>query len=215
MRYLKLNLLSHYGFEFYCTLSVVEVYGVDAVERMLEDLISAENKIVYEEGTGEQKLPSQSEFSYVDDFDQELNMEIESGTSVGNSNVRREVLKNKVPDPVEEIRHQQVGRMPGDTVLKILMQKVRSLDLSLSVLERYSEEVNYRYGNIFKEFDKDLGEKDSVLEKITSDIKNLFDSQEIIVCDFSTLLVFPFTIFFYSSWSLLAQNCHFVNSLAG
>uniref|UniRef100_A0A2C9U2J0 SUN domain-containing protein n=1 Tax=Manihot esculenta TaxID=3983 RepID=A0A2C9U2J0_MANES len=215
VRYLKLNLLSHYGFEFYCTLSVVEVYGVDAVERMLEDLISAENKIVYEEGTGEQKLPSQSEFSYVDDFDQELNMEIESGTSVGNSNVRREVLKNKVPDPVEEIRHQQVGRMPGDTVLKILMQKVRSLDLSLSVLERYSEEVNYRYGNIFKEFDKDLGEKDSVLEKITSDIKNIFDSQEIIVCDFSTLLVFLFTIFFYSNWSLLAQNCHFVNSLAG
>ncbi|KAG8633519.1 SUN domain-containing protein 4 isoform X2 [Manihot esculenta] len=188
VRYLKLNLLSHYGFEFYCTLSVVEVYGVDAVERMLEDLISAENKIVYEEGTGEQKLPSQSEFSYVDDFDQELNMEIESGTSVGNSNVRREVLKNKVPDPVEEIRHQQVGRMPGDTVLKILMQKVRSLDLSLSVLERYSEEVNYRYGNIFKEFDKDLGEKDSVLEKITSDIKNIFDSQEIIAKNVDDLL---------------------------
>ncbi|KAG0501757.1 hypothetical protein HPP92_001829 [Vanilla planifolia] len=43
-RYLKLNLLSHHGSEFYCTLSVVEVYGVDAVERMLEDLISVENK---------------------------------------------------------------------------------------------------------------------------------------------------------------------------
>ncbi|CAA0831566.1 Galactose-binding protein [Striga hermonthica] len=39
VRYLKLNLLSHHGSEFYCTLSVLEVYGVDAVEKMLEDLV--------------------------------------------------------------------------------------------------------------------------------------------------------------------------------
>ncbi|KAK9275600.1 hypothetical protein L1049_022867 [Liquidambar formosana] len=39
IRYLKLNLLSHYGSEFYCTLSVLEVYGVDAIKQMLEDLI--------------------------------------------------------------------------------------------------------------------------------------------------------------------------------
>ncbi|KAJ9166923.1 hypothetical protein P3X46_021612 [Hevea brasiliensis] len=189
VRYLKLNLLSHYGSEFYCTLSVVEVYGVDAVERMLEDLISAENKVVYEEGTGERKvLPSQSEFSYVDDCDQELRIDVESGTSVGNSNIRREVPKNKVPDPVEEVHHQQVGRMPGDTVLKILMQKVHFLDLSLSVLERYLEEVNYRYGNIFKEYDKDLGEKDMVLEKIIPDIQNLLGSQEVIAKEVDDLL---------------------------
>ncbi|CAA2989346.1 Hypothetical predicted protein [Olea europaea subsp. europaea] len=31
MRYLKLNLLSHYGSEFYCTLSVLEVHGMDAI----------------------------------------------------------------------------------------------------------------------------------------------------------------------------------------
>ncbi|XWS38211.1 hypothetical protein CRYUN_Cryun19dG0111100 [Craigia yunnanensis] len=30
---------NHYGSEFYRTLSVVEVYGVDAIERMLEDLV--------------------------------------------------------------------------------------------------------------------------------------------------------------------------------
>ncbi|KAJ9145883.1 hypothetical protein P3X46_028211 [Hevea brasiliensis] len=189
VRYLKLSLLSHYGTEFYCTLSVVEVYGVDAVERMLEDLISVENKIIYDEGTGEPKpLPSLSESSRVDDFDQELRMGIESGTSVENSNMKHEVTKNKLPDRVEEIHHQQVGRMPGDTVLKILMQKVHSLDLSLSVLERYLEEVNYRYGNIFKEFDKDLGEKDTLLEKIISDIKNLLDSQEVIAKEVDNLL---------------------------
>ncbi|KAI4326118.1 hypothetical protein MLD38_031462 [Melastoma candidum] len=39
VRYLKVELLSHYGTEFYCTLSIFEVYGVDAVEKMLEDLI--------------------------------------------------------------------------------------------------------------------------------------------------------------------------------
>jgi hypothetical protein len=49
------------------------------------------------------------------------------------------------------------------------MQKVRSLDLSLSILERYLEEVNSKYGNIFKEIDKDLGEKDVLFEKIRSD----------------------------------------------
>jgi hypothetical protein len=59
--------------------------------------------------------------------------------------------------------------MPGDSVLKILMQKVRSLDLSLSILERYLEEVNSKYDNIFKEIDKDLGEKDVLFEKIRSD----------------------------------------------
>ncbi|KAL9374795.1 hypothetical protein Peur_031674 [Populus x canadensis] len=59
--------------------------------------------------------------------------------------------------------------MPGHSVLKILMQKVRSLDLSLSILERYLEEVNSKYGNIFKEIDKDLGEKDVLFEKIRSD----------------------------------------------
>ena len=59
--------------------------------------------------------------------------------------------------------------MPRNSVLKILMQKVRSLDLSLSIFERYREEVNSKYGNIFKEIDKDLGEKDVLFEKIRSD----------------------------------------------
>ncbi|XP_048227160.1 SUN domain-containing protein 4 [Ricinus communis] len=190
VRYLKLNLLSHYGSEFYCTLSIVEVLGVDAVERMLEDLISVQNNVfVPKEETGDQKqLSSQTESTQVDDCDQELCMEMGSSSSVENSNVKHEVPKNKVPDPVDEIRQQQGGRMPGDSVLKILMQKVRSLDLSLSVLERYLEELNYRYGNIFKGFDKDLVEKDTLLEKVRSDIKNLYDSKELMAKDVEDLL---------------------------
>ncbi|XP_050219759.1 SUN domain-containing protein 4-like [Mercurialis annua] len=190
VRYLRLNLLSHYGSEFYCTLSIIEVYGVDAVERMLEDLISLQdNLFVAKEETDDQKqLSSQSESTQVDDGDLELGLETGSGFSAENSNVRNEVPKNKVTDPVDEIRQQQGARMPGDTVLKILMQKVRSLDISLSVLERYLEELNFKYGNIFKDFDKDLGEKDKLLEKIRSDIKNLIGSKDLMAKDVEDLL---------------------------
>lgn len=166
-RYLKLNLLSHYGSEFYCTLSFVEVYGVDAVERMLEDLISAQDKKVYvpEEVTGDQKeIPTQPE-------------------PTEGVNPDQDIIETRVPDPVEEMRYPQVGRMPGDTVLKILMQKVRSLDLNLSVLERYLEELISSYGNIFKEINKVIGDKDIILEKIREDARNLLDSQEVIVCE--------------------------------
>lgn len=185
VRYLRLNLLNHYGSEFYCTLSVIEIYGVDTVEQMLEDMISSQDNLFgYEVGAGEQKPPSsQSESTQDDDIYTDLYSDMED-TSVENSNAKNEVVRNKVPDPVEEVRHQQVGRMPGDSVLKILMQKVRSLDLSLSILERYLEEVNSKYGNIFKEIDKDLGEKDVLLEKIRSDVKSLDSSQEVIVCGF-------------------------------
>jgi hypothetical protein len=177
-RYLKLNLLSHYGSEFYCTLSFVEVYGVDAVERMLEDLISAQDEKLSlpEEVTGDHKeIPTQPEPTKSVNPDQNI---IENG-----SNYAQEVVKTRVPNPVEEMRYPQVGRMPGDTVLKILMQKVRSLDLNLSVLERYLGELISSYGNIFKELNKDIGEKDIILEKIREDTRNLLDSQEIIVCE--------------------------------
>ncbi|KAJ6696942.1 hypothetical protein OIU85_003316 [Salix viminalis] len=197
VRYLRLNLLNHYGSEFYCTLSVIEIYGVDAVEQMLEDMISSQDNLFgYEVGAGEQKPPSsQSESTQDDDIYTDLYSDMED-TSVENSNAKNEVVRNKVPDPAEEVRHQQVGRMPGDSVLKILMQKVRSLDLSLSILERYLEEVNSKYGNIFKEIDKDLGEKDVLLEKIRSDVKSLDSSQEVIAKDVNDLI----------SWKSLAST---------
>ncbi|MBA0827350.1 hypothetical protein Goarm_012135, partial [Gossypium armourianum] len=182
VRYLKLNLLSHYGSEFYCTLSVIEVYGVDAVEKMLEDLISAQdNPFGPEDGVRDQKQPaSQMESTQRDDINQNSHKEMGSEPPVDQLNVQFDITSNVVPNPIEEIRHQQVGRVPGDSVLKILMQKVRALDLNLSVLERYLEDLNYKYGNIFKEFDKDIGEKDKVLEKIKSNVKDLTESQNII-----------------------------------
>ncbi|KAJ1409684.1 SUN domain [Sesbania bispinosa] len=188
VRYLKLNLQSHYGSEFYCTLSVVEVYGVDAVERMLEDLIyTQDNLFASGEGNDDKRTvsphldPAESEHVHQNTFGG-----INSETSSDISSANHETVNKNVPDPAEEIR-QQVGRMPGDTVLKILMQKVRSLDLNLFVLERYMEDLNSRYVNIFKEYNKDIGGKDILLQKIKEDIRNLIDQQDVITKDASDL----------------------------
>ncbi|KAK8660927.1 hypothetical protein V6N13_051833 [Hibiscus sabdariffa] len=144
VRYLKLNLLNCYGSEFYCTLSVIELYGVNAVERMMEELIYVQdNLFAHEDGVWEHKqTTSQPESTHRDGIHQSSHKEMGSKTSVENSNVQFDALSNVVLGPVEEIRHQQVGRVPGDNVLKILMQKIRALDLSLSVLERYLEEIS-------------------------------------------------------------------------
>ncbi|KAF4381091.1 hypothetical protein F8388_012013 [Cannabis sativa] len=189
VRYLKVNLLSHYGSEFYCTLSTIEVYGVDAVERMLEDLISAQGTKSMSEGAkGDQKpVSSQPEPLEGHDTNQKTAKETGSQTTTGSSIENLEISKNDVPDPIEEVRHQQVGRMPGDTVLKILMQKVRSLDVNLSVLERYLEELTSKYGNFFKEIDKDIGEKDILLEKIRTEITNLLENHRTLAIEVDDL----------------------------
>ena len=183
VRYLKLNLQSHYGSEFYCTLSVVEVYGVDAVERMLEDLIyTQDNLFASGEGNGDKRTvsphPNPAESG---DVQQNTSGGIHSDPASDISSASHETVNSNVPDPVEEIR-QQVGRMPGDTVLKILMQKVRSLDLNLSVLERYLEDLNSRYVNIFREYKKEIGEKDILLQKMKEEIKNLLERLDVMVC---------------------------------
>ncbi|XP_061337415.1 SUN domain-containing protein 4 [Gastrolobium bilobum] len=171
VRYLKLNLQSHYGSEFYCTLSIVEVYGVDAIERMLEDLIyTHDSPFASGEGNGEKRAVSPHPSSAEDD------------------EIRKNTPRGINLDPASEISSEnQVGRMPGDTVLKILMQKVRYLDLNLSVLEQYMEELNSRYVIIFKEYSKDIGEKDILLQKIKGDIRSFLDQQDVIMKDVSDL----------------------------
>nr|GMD19458.1 SUN domain-containing protein 4-like isoform X1 [Ipomoea batatas]GME19596.1 SUN domain-containing protein 4-like isoform X1 [Ipomoea batatas] len=181
VRYMKLNLLNHYGSEFYCTLSVLEVYGVDAVEKMLEDLISVpEKKFASDQRNSEQK-PMTTQHSLAEDgHNSETDLELE------HSDVKHEVMTASVPD--EEIHHLQVNRMPGDSVLTILMKKVQSLDINLSVLERYLEELNSRYGKIFTEFDKEILDKDSLFEKITSDIKSLSKSRDVMSKEVNDLI---------------------------
>ena len=180
VRYLKLNLLSHYGSGFYCTLSVVEVYGVDAVEKMLEDLVSVSADKVSSE---QKSVPTKQVVTEGDQY-HDIAEEVESKQPLENSDVKQEGALMDKPDPTEDTRHQQVSRMPGDSVLKILMQKVRSLDVNLSVLERFLEELTSRYGNILKDIDKEIGEKDVLMEKVRADIRSLFDHKESMVRSF-------------------------------
>ncbi|KAK7334445.1 hypothetical protein VNO80_26202 [Phaseolus coccineus] len=191
VRYLKLNLQSHYGSEFYCTLSIVEVYGVDAIERMLEDLIYAQDKpFVSGEGNGEKRVASSLLANAADAGDVQQNtirgINSDPTSEISSENKEAVIVNGNVPDPVEEIR-QQVGRMPGDTVLKILMQKVRYLDLNLSVLEQYMEDLNSRYVSIFKEYGKDMGEKGLLLEKIKEEIRGFLEKQDVMMKEVSDL----------------------------
>ncbi|KAI3874861.1 hypothetical protein MKW98_019434 [Papaver atlanticum] len=185
VRYIKFNLLNHYGSEFYCTLSAVGVYGMDAVEQMVEDLISVnDNHLGSEEvivgPAPTPPLPEEPAQGDGWDFDNESVSE--------RANSRPDVLKSNGRNPVPDDKPQQVGRMTGDTALKILLQKVRSMDLSLSVLERYLEELNSRYGNIFKELDDEIAAKDVLLDKYGEDIKNLADSKEVMAKNVADLI---------------------------
>ncbi|MCL7037635.1 hypothetical protein MKW94_006782 [Papaver nudicaule] len=187
VRYLKFNLLNHYGSEFYCTLSAVGVYGMDAVEQMVEDLVSAhDNHHLFgseEVIMGPAPTPPQPEEpSQGDgwDFDNEPVAE--------KPKLRPDVPKSNGRNPVPDDKPQQVGRMTGDTALKILLQKVRSMDLSLSVLERYLEELNSRYGIIFKELDDEIAAKDVLLDKYREDMKNLAESKEVMAKNVADLI---------------------------
>ncbi|KAL2335819.1 hypothetical protein Fmac_010265 [Flemingia macrophylla] len=183
VRYLKLNLQSHYGSEFYCTLSIFEVYGVDVIERMLEDLINAQDKTFASgEGNGEKRVASSHSNSAEAD-DRGINYD--PASEISSENQEAINANTNTPDPVDEIH--QVGRMPGDTVLKILMQKVQYLDLNLSVLEQYMEELNSRYVNIFKKYSKDMGEKDLFIEKIKEEIRSFLERQDVMMKEVSYL----------------------------
>ncbi|KAI3996596.1 hypothetical protein MKX01_009428 [Papaver californicum] len=179
VRYLKFNLLNHYGSGFYCTLSAVGVYGMDAVEQMVEDLISVHDEV----SLGQAPItPQPNEPVQGDDWD------FDDEFAPQSANLQHQVSKNNARNSVPDDQPQQVGRMTGDTALKILLQKVRSMDLGLSVLERYLEELNFRYGKIFKELDDEITAKDVLLYKYRVDIKKLLDSKEIMAKNAADLI---------------------------
>ncbi|KAF3786517.1 SUN domain-containing protein 2 [Nymphaea thermarum] len=149
VRYLKLNLLSHYGSEFYFTLSSVKVYGVDAVERLLEDLIPVpEESSVPVSSANPAEIPHMANEGEIVQVPS-VQPKADNISKTDALNEKNDVSRDAIPDPVKEIRQQPSGRIPSDTVLKILMQKVRSLELNLSVLEDYLQEVNRRRRNAY------------------------------------------------------------------
>ena len=83
----------------------------------------------------------------------------------------------------KEVKQQLSGRIPSDAVSKILMQKVRSMELSLSVLEEYVEELNRRYGDILPDLHKELSQNGLLLEdKIRS--QRSYGMEGIEVCEY-------------------------------
>lgn len=189
-RYLKLRFLSHHGSEFFCTLSTVEVYGVDAIERMLEDLIAVgEHGLRKMDLSGEPAsihtigatpLPDVKGLNSIDELNLLLDgKEPHRGLQDKETDFKEDASKANSPGPTIEIIQQQGGRMAGDTVLKILMQKVRSLELNLSVLERYLEELTFRYGDLFSDLDKELAENTLYLHQIRTELNHLQEHKKL------------------------------------
>lgn len=199
VRYLKLNLLSHYGSEFYCTLSLVGVYGDDAIEQMLEDLI------VKSEESASAKLPkpnitvtpSAKPGSGVNDkkVDGEAKPVVElSGKSKGVEGVddgkkpstdipKVQVTVSNIPDPIinptVKVRQQSSGRIHGDAVLKILMQKVRSLETNLAALEEYIKRLNNGQTEVLPDLEKKIVDYKKLLEKSRTEIKDILEWKKI------------------------------------
>lgn len=167
-RYMRLNLVSHYGSEYYCTLSYIEVYGVDAVEKMLEDLIVVSHE--KDDAVSLRSEPSSSER----DEAAHSTVDVPIKGMDGNES-KNDGSKGSLPHPLKEVKQQLSGRMPSDAVLKILMQKVSSLELSLSVLEEYLKELNRRYGYMLPDIHKELSQNALLLEKTKLEVEDLME----------------------------------------
>jgi len=184
VRYLKLNLLSHYGSEFYCTLSVVEVYGINAIERMLKDLIVASVGSIPDKPPADNISDTPSLKSEDGQNDKKVDTKNDTVAAQISSNdttrehdaegVKTTMTVNLIPDPVLELRQQLNGRVAGDTVLKILMKKVRSVEVNLSALEDYLKELNRRQGAKIPDLEKELSRLSESLGQSKSEIKDLW-----------------------------------------
>lgn len=194
VRYLKLKLISHYGSEFYCTLSVLEVYGVDAIEQMLEDLIVTSeepkpDKLSVPNSTSDNPLQSESSISDKKGSTVQKDVKADVKKTDGASDVQKTTVDvtvgpvtiTRVPDPATITRQKPSGGVPGNNVLKILMQKVKALEQNLSVLEEYIKELNRREGAILPEHDQELKRISLLLETSQSDIQDLISWKKVTV----------------------------------
>uniref|UniRef100_A0A1J3K9E7 Uncharacterized protein slp1 n=1 Tax=Noccaea caerulescens TaxID=107243 RepID=A0A1J3K9E7_NOCCA len=164
LRYLKLNLMSHYGSEFYCTLSVVEVFGIDALEQMLEDLF-----------VGSETLPSKPAML-------ELNHEVKTADENQDLEVKKNnrtdqigkdtVSQNKKDDVVKTITvmgEKKYEAREKHNVLKLLMQKVKLIEMNLSVLEDSVKEMNEKQPEVSLEMKRTL----MLVEKSKAEIREI------------------------------------------
>jgi len=215
VRYLKLTLLSHYGSEFYCTLSVVEVYGINAIERMLKDLIVASvgsipDKPPVDTNSDTPSLKSEDgqndkNGKKVDTKNDTVAAEVSSNDTTREYDAEAAKMTTTAKlntDPVLELRQQLNGRVAGDTVLKILMKKVRSVEVNLSALEDYLKELNRRQGAKIPDLEKQLSRLSESLGQSKSQIRDLWHWNTNLVgnpmpqCLFHSSLNFSSCLFF-------------------
>ncbi|XP_059276382.1 SUN domain-containing protein 5-like isoform X1 [Lycium ferocissimum] len=185
LRYLKLTLLTHYGSEFYCTISFVEVYGIDAIEQMLEDLIVSSPEPSPEKTENLNKTAMLSMIpdskGVVQNVVEPANEGIGSfdeGEGLTLDAAKKEQTITTGPEFIKKHRKQSNGRTHGDAVLKILLQKVRALELNLSVLEQYIKELSKRQGDILPELDNEISQVSELLEQSKLEIKDLLKWKE-------------------------------------
>ncbi|KAL3652816.1 hypothetical protein CASFOL_002497 [Castilleja foliolosa] len=179
VRYLKLKLLSHYGSEFYCTLSVVEVYGVDAIEQMLEDLIVTSPEASTNSTTVPVLLPEAGpNKTETDDVGHGLVEPVSKG--VDEDLPKRPSATSNVAEPMPKAKQHPNSRLHADAALKVVLQKVRSIELNLSVLEEYIKELHKRRGDVLPELEKELSKFNALLEKSKLEMKGLMEWKEIL-----------------------------------
>lgn len=221
VRTLKLRLLSHYGSEFYCTLSVLQIHGVDAIEHLLEDWIvgddvdlgktgrrtipngtSGTGSIGARSGEGisdkgaEGALKANDSRGDVDSSDYlfeplEKPMKDERENNVG-SEVRgkEEPAKGVTGGPSQEAWLHLSGRPSGESVLKILMQKVKLLELNQSLLDSYLGDLYEKYKEMFADIDNDLAAVAAQLRNETAIAASLVGHLQDIVSFLNQLKLF-------------------------
>jgi hypothetical protein len=195
-RYLRLRLVSHYGSGFYCILSYLEVYGVDAVERMLQDLIASAGTPDADADAASIDAASRDAGHNNDSTSHQADARLDGDGGGRNDSATDDAKNNdsdaageaRLPPQGKEAKPSQAaavaaaGRTHGDGVLKILMQKMRSLELGLSTLEEYTRELNQRYGAKLPDLQNGFSQTAAALEKMKTDVHDIVEWKDGVVC---------------------------------
>lgn len=189
VRYLKLQMISHYGSEFYCTLSMVEVNGVDEIESFLEDWFAEEAG-----GPGAKSPPSQEKNSSIgtkggspvpsqshmpersadseDEFDLMLTQKLDNAPAPTPTHTDKGGDVSEGKGKAAE-KPQQTVRPALDAVMKLLMQKVRSLEHKEPIFSQQLKDLDEKYKEALIVHSKEQLMMTSKLEEATVEIATL------------------------------------------
>ncbi|EOA15709.1 hypothetical protein CARUB_v10006527mg [Capsella rubella] len=159
LRYLKLNLVSHYGSEFYCTLSVVKVFGIDALEQMLEDLF-----------VPSETLPSKPAMLELKTADEKQDGEVKSNrTDKIGKETEAQKKKDDVAKTINITGDKKYEVREKHNVLKVMMQKVKLIEMNLSALVDSVKDMNEKQPEVSLEMKRTL----MLVEKSKADIREI------------------------------------------